>query len=165
MFVSFYNIFVHFGILGWICNGIGILNPFANCKIHWFFDFFPAFGRTLTPECAYWRAHWHACLLAGLLAACLPWLLVCWLACLLQAEPWWLHYLYMWLKMFQIRCQSRFKQQPMHWTRPPSRCNLAGTKTKNRIQIQNEKKWETYTKLPWSVPEGGLYRIPTADTK
>ena len=59
MFLIFYRIFVQFGILGWICNAIGILNPFVDCQIHRFFDFLLASGRTLIPECAYWRACWY----------------------------------------------------------------------------------------------------------
>ena len=47
MFLMFYRIFVQFGILGWICNAIGILNPFVDCQIHRFFYFLLASGRTL----------------------------------------------------------------------------------------------------------------------
>ena len=38
-FVYFYNLFIKFGLMGWICFGFAFLNTLYKYKIHRFFDF------------------------------------------------------------------------------------------------------------------------------
>ena len=36
----FYNVFIKFGLMGWIGIGFALLNTFANCDFYRFIDFF-----------------------------------------------------------------------------------------------------------------------------